>query len=225
MEDSHSGRPAADAFHRVEDDAQARMLADPGVLRYFRPFLARETTVGDAAADVDCPPATMLYRVRTFVRAGLLRVVRERPRAGRPIKVYRSAHDAYLVPFARTPHASLEEAFTAVYADTYRRIARAQARRFARSGWAGYRLFRDGDGETWFEGAPDADRTFDPNDPDLPPGFDFTLDLTLPRAEAHALQSQLVSLLEHYRGHATDEARGHGDRYLFTVALVPVEDG
>lgn len=200
------------------------MLADPAVLRYFRPFLARDMTVGAAAAEVGCPPDTMLYRVRTFLRAGLLRVVRSQPRAGRPIKVYRSSHDAYLIPFARTPHASLEEAFTAAYADIYRRIARAQARRFARFSWEGNRLFRDGNGETWLEGASDAERTFDLDDPDRPAGFDFALDVDLTRAEADALQAELVALLRRYGGYAPGTARPGTDRHLLSVAFVPVDE-
>lgn len=32
------------------------------------------------------------YRVGTFLRAGLLRIARKRPRAGRAIKIYRPVH-------------------------------------------------------------------------------------------------------------------------------------
>ena len=49
-----------------------------------------------------CSLNTMLYRIKTLLlRAGLLEVVREEPRKGRAVKIYRSVHDAYFIPFQR----------------------------------------------------------------------------------------------------------------------------
>lgn len=87
----------------MSDQTQARFLTDPAKKRFLLPFLARERRIAEAAADVGCSINRMLYQVRTLVDCGLVRVLREEPRAGRAIRVYRSVHDAYFIPFAATP--------------------------------------------------------------------------------------------------------------------------
>jgi hypothetical protein len=224
MKDTFSGRPPLASFHRVSDETQAHLLMDPTVARFFRPFLARNATVGEAATEAGCSPSTMLYRVRTFVRAGLLRVVEERPRAGRPIKVYRSAHDAYLIPYALTPFATLEEAFYASYASTARAIARSMARQAAGRSWDGYRLFRNTYGDTWLEGAPDATQAPRLDDPQRGIAFDFTLDAHLTPDEARALQTELHAYLTRYAPYGSPDARPGTKPYLFSVVFVAADE-
>lgn len=89
-----------DALHEVTDPAQAAILTDPHRVQFLLPFLGREKTVSQAAAEVVVTPNSLLYRVRRMVGAGLLQVVEERPRGGRAIKVYRSSHDGYRVPMS-----------------------------------------------------------------------------------------------------------------------------
>jgi hypothetical protein len=103
--------------------------------RFFVPFLAHERRVAEAAAEVGCSVNRMLYQVRALVNAGLLQILREEPRAGRAVRVYRSVHDAYFVPFSATPYNTLEQRITvqgdpiwtglvAAYADALRRSRR-----------------------------------------------------------------------------------------------------
>ena len=101
----HSGEVR---IQRVEDADQARLLTDSEAQMIFRPFLARELTASQAASETGRDLNAVLYRLRQFVAAGLVKVVREIKRAGRPIKVYRSTADAYFVPYEFTPFASLE---------------------------------------------------------------------------------------------------------------------
>jgi hypothetical protein len=119
----------------VSDQTQARFLTDPAKKTFFLPFLARERRIAEAAAEVGCSTNRMLYQVRTLLRCGLLQVLREEPRAGRAVRVYRSVHDAYFVPFAATPYDTLEQRLTvqgdpiwagliAAYADALRRSQR-----------------------------------------------------------------------------------------------------
>jgi hypothetical protein len=119
----------------VSDQTQARFLTDPAKKRFLLPFLARERRVAEAAAEVGCSINRMLYQVRTLVDCGLLQVLREEPRAGRPMRVYRSVHDAYFVPYAATPYDTLEQRISvqgrpiwdglvAAYADALRRSRR-----------------------------------------------------------------------------------------------------
>src|SRR5690606_28325481 len=110
--------PEGVAFTTVTDPEQARLLNDADSKRLIPPLMshaptitaaARDLTVTAAARETGVDTNAVLYRVRQFLRAGLLKVVREVKRPGRPIKVYRSAHDAYFVPYELTPFASLEE--------------------------------------------------------------------------------------------------------------------
>lgn len=204
----------------MNDETQARMLMDPAVARFFRPFLASDATVSEAAAEVGCSSSTMLYRVRTFVHAGLLRVAEERPRAGRAIKVYRSTHDAYLIPYALTPFATLEEAFYASYQSTARAVARAMARQAADRTWDGYRLFRTAYGDTWMEGAPDATESPRLDDPHRGIAFDFTLDAHLTPDEARALQTELHAFLTRYAPYGSPDGRPGTKPYLFSIVFV-----
>lgn len=227
MEALDSGSIRPEAFHRVEDAVRAGMLMDMNVRRYFEPFLAREATVSEAAAELACDPSLMLYRVGRFVRAGLLRVVKERKRAGRAIKVYRSSHDAYLVPYALTPFATLEEAFAAGYVANARRFARLVARQFRQRRWDGYRLYRQRSGETWFEGVPDEGRITDLTDPDRAPGLDYTIDVRLTEAEARELQSILVDVLQRFGPLEKRGASGGGEErstHMLSVAFVRADD-
>lgn len=221
--DRPRGKPSAADFHRVEDERQARLLLDAKSQAFFRPFLARDRTVGEAAAELGCEPSVMLYRVGTFLRAGLLRVVREEPRAGRALKVYRSSHDAYLVPYERTPFATLEEAFYAMYEESARRLAAAMAARFRARGWHGYRLYRDAFGQAWVEGAPDAARSSDLGDledRDGRGGMDFALDLHLTPGEAEALRKEVASMLRRYRELEPKRGEPEEQPYLLSVGFV-----
>lgn len=89
-----------EALHEVTDPAMAAILTDPNRVRFLRPFVGRDATVSQVAAELEISPNALLYRVRRMVDAGLLRVVETRPRAGRAIKVYRSSHDGYRVPMS-----------------------------------------------------------------------------------------------------------------------------
>lgn len=117
----------------MTDPTQARLLTDPRSKAFFKPFLVRERSVTEAARLLGCPLNTMLYRVGTLVRAGLLRVVREERRAGRAVKVYRSVHDAYFVPFALTLYATLEERLEVQAAPIFANLIRAYAAALHRS--------------------------------------------------------------------------------------------
>src|SRR5690606_28293610 len=70
----------------------------------------RDRSVAEAARETGEKPNTTLRRVRRFVDMGLLRVWREVPRAGRPVKRYRAVADVFFVPFDATGAESLEAA-------------------------------------------------------------------------------------------------------------------
>lgn len=215
--------PAGGAgFFTVTDPEQARLLTDAASQRLFRPFLARDRTASEAAREAGTDLNAVLYRVRQFLRAGLLTVVREVKRPGRPVKVYRSTRDAYFVPYELTPFASLEERMLAQLRPHLEQRVRVQAQRLREHGWSGQLLYRDEHGETWIESAGDPAARLDWLDPRRGIGIDYVVDLALTAAEATELQRLLYAALERFErgGSGREGTRG----YVLSVALYPREE-
>jgi hypothetical protein len=201
----------------VEDRLQARLLSEEASSRYFEPFLARERTVSQAAAEVGCGVDTMLYRVRTFLAAGLLRVTSVQKRAGRPIKRYRSIADAFFIPFRVTPYATLEERLANQMEAGNRRLVRSIATVLRETGLDGRRIFRRPSGAIWNESAADTQTPITPYDPHMPAAIQFGTELHLGFEEAKELQQELWRLFLRYRERET----GEGPSYLWQVAMLP----
>ena len=219
--DSASPRP--EAFHVVEDPQQARLLSDPRTVRYFEPFLARERTVSQAADEVGVSLDTMLYRVRRLLAAGLLGVVREHPRPGRAIKVYRSTADAYFVPFHATPYADLAERLREELRPFLDESTDMLARLLGRLGVEGRRLFRTADGEVWQDASDTTARRFDPDATDLPPVEWTSGRVRLREEDAREMLHELRTLWT--RMHERQVTTEEGDVYRAMIMLVPEEDG
>ena len=220
MEDYFSRRPPLEAFHTVQNPTQARLLTDPKTRPFFEPFLAREQTVSAAAKGVGCTLHAMLYRVKTFVEAGLLRTTREEPRAGRPVKHYRSTFDAYFIPHGVTPYASLEDALLEKTREQAAFLTRQWAGLLHDIGHDGRRFYRDPYGEVNWESGEVSSVKLDFDNPTYPAAFDFSLEVRLSREEAKALQSELRAL---YLRYLPARAQTSGGDYVFQAALVPVK--
>ncbi|WP_084051157.1 hypothetical protein [Deinococcus hopiensis] len=76
----------------------AELLCRPDVACLLKPFMRGERTVGQAAVELGVPLGTLHYRVGRFCREGLLELVREQSRRGRPCKVYRAAQSSFRIP-------------------------------------------------------------------------------------------------------------------------------
>lgn len=218
MADTDSSRPEAPTTLTVTDPEQARLLTDPRAKRYLRPFVARTLSLSEAAAEAGCALNAMHYRVGRFLAAGLIEVVGERPRSGRPVKLYRSSADAFDIALEATPFADPEESLWTLLEPGFRTVARGIARSYQRRGGFGQRLFRDERGVvlTGFYGP-------DPADPTLvdPARFDYA-DIVLPLSgeAAAGLATELFALVQTAFGRASDRGRPH----LLQVALVPLDD-
>lgn len=215
-----SDRPPAGEWLTVEDPVQAKLLSDLETARYFEPFIARERSASAAAEEVGCRVDTMLYRVRQFLAAGLLEITRVQPRAGRPIKHYRSVADAFFVPFAATPFASLEELVATQMQPFNERVVRSVARLLRESGRDGRRFFRKPNGDIWNDAASDEHNPFTVDDEDVPAAYDFSIALELEPAEARQLQLELHRLFERY----ADREHTGGRTYLWHSLLLPAAD-
>lgn len=205
------------AWAEVHDHAQAEALTDPARLRFLVPFLARARTVGAVAREMGAHPDTVLYRVRTLVELGLLRVDREEPRRGRAIKHYRSSADGYFVPFHASPYADLEEDLRTSWQAPFHTLVSNMAALLRSAGIEGHRVYRVGD-TVHVDSAPSLDRPLDLAHPDLRHATVQHRTLQLTADEAERLQGELNTLLQRYGHEGGDGARR---TYLAWGALVP----
>lgn len=183
----------------MTDPEQARILSDRVSLRFFRPFIAKERSASEVADELGVALDTVLYRIRTFRRAGLLQVARLEPRAGRPIKHYRSVHDAYIIPFELTPHANLEETLHLYFRECAEIVAPPLAQSMRQVGREGRVLYRNADdGEVWQSSANSLEVLS--NDANLSALGDFMDDrLELTDAEARELLGELRGVWQQFR--------------------------
>jgi len=230
MKGESSGRPPAEAFVTVQDEKQAKLLSNEGGFDYFKPFLARARTVSQAAEEVGCNLDTMLYRVTTFLEAGLLEVVRLEKRAGRPIKHYRSVHDAYLIPHSVTPYADVEERLRSQMQKGHDVLVQGIAKVLQELEQEGRRVYRRQDtGEVWQESAGDTMLEFDLLDPESlqtrlevyqgPVADAFSDKLFLTDEEAKAFMFELYAVWLRYQGKGEEKRKP----YYFSLGLVPLE--
>ena len=213
MKRDDSGRDASGsdgattpAWATVRDPLAGRLLSDPASIEFLVPFLAREASISGAARELGRPLEAVRYRVRRFVRAGLLEVIREVPRAGRPIRIYRTVADGFVVPFEATPYADLEERMRASLAAGDEVVARAAARAMRASGVEARRIYRDRRGEVHQEAAADREEL-------LAGGGDaieaYAMTVPLSRERAHEVLRELFEWFERIRLEA--EAAGEGE--------------
>ena len=79
----------------LDNALAARILADPDVAVYLKPFMREALTVKAAAEECGLPIQTMHYRTQQMLQAGLLEVVGLETRRGRPIKHYQARARAF----------------------------------------------------------------------------------------------------------------------------------
>lgn len=207
--------PDSSSFRTVVTEQQARLLTDPRSKAFFKPFLARECSASQAARAVGCPLTTMHYRIKTFLKAGLLSVVREEKRKGRAIKVYRSVHNAYFIPFSLTPYATLEERLEAQAAPLFANLLGAYADAIRQSGRYGHFVFRqDGAFNT-------SDRLPELTLAGLPVVYSDMV-TTLRKEDALSLGAELRDLFE--RGDRLPTSDDGTRDYLLLVALMPLKE-
>ena len=215
-----SGRPGGARAHRVDDPEAAKLLVDEGYRNVLDAFIGFERSVGEAAAALRLDLDATLYRVRRLHRVGLLVESGTRPRAGRPVKLYRAAHDAFFVPFEALPYADLEETFLDLHLANARVMARAAARALRDSAWSGYRVERGDDGKLWMRGGRADGAAYD-GAADTAGPADAMVELRLAPADAERLNRELVALVERYV--ALDRSdEGPANRMLI-VATVPLD--
>lgn len=95
MKEAHSGS-VHDAF-MVTSERQVRMLYDFLYVQLLSELAEQPYTATALAAKTELAFDSVLYRLRALHSAGLIRVVREEPRAGRAIKHYQAVARRYFM--------------------------------------------------------------------------------------------------------------------------------
>lgn len=200
-------------------------------------FLGRSRSAQEAASELGRPLDAVLYRIKRLLAAGLLVMVDQRLRGGRPIKVYRSASDSWFVPFEALPYADVEEALRAIHAGNAERIARAEARHLLRTPFAGFCVERRGDGRIWMYGSSGEAESVAEAAPAaagtgpaavVPRGglgngaTDWTVDLHLSAQDARTLNEELIALVERFMARSAGPEKT--PNRLLVVASVPLDE-
>ena len=205
-------------WYEVRDETQARLLTDPEARSLLEPFIGFEHSATEAAREVGCSLERLLYRIRQFERAGLLRETRRERRPGRPIRYYRAVADGFRIPFQLTPFADLEALMARQSAPFDRLRHRAGARNIRGKMGEARVIYRDANtGELHSETARR------PDEPPSDPGRDaLANDVTdLVRLDPRQALEFLDELNALYRRvQATRLPDGKGQAFLIQYALV-----
>lgn len=198
----------------ITDPQVAAFISDRARGRHLDPFLARERTIAEAAAELGISPQRMHYWVRQMMQLGLLLPVRSEVRGRSRTSVYRSSADTYHLPLEVLPTSdfeTLELHFQPVW------------RQFLRSVVTAGRKYSDGWRVTY--GRTAGKPAFHIEPLSMPaanvPLLNAWTRLELTPSQAQSLIEGLASLLEPYlKGPASHNARG----YLLHTAVVEVEE-
>lgn len=94
---------------RITDQKAAELLTDWQQRRFLEAFVPGPTSLGKAAVALDVKLNALHYRVERLIDLGLLEVKCVMKHKGRAVKLYGPTADEFFVPFAATPHATVEE--------------------------------------------------------------------------------------------------------------------
>jgi predicted transcriptional regulator len=217
MKASSSTRDAVERWLTVDDPRAAKFLSSPDKAYFLYPFIGQERSVAEVAKHYKLAANTVLYRVQTLLKLGLLRQTRTKARRGRPVRYYRAIADALFVPLKRTQMADLaamidqwSQSLQPLYTESIARTLLDQG-----GDW-GVRISREGNGQLLIAPAQRPEYFYDyfnENAPAIIEGwFDFWLDAT----DAKALQQDLMALYFKYYG------RKGATRHLLRIGLTPL---
>lgn len=198
----------------VTDARAARVLVDVEAARDVAPFARRARSIADVARERGAPLDRFTHRVKRLARLGLLEVAEVTPRAGRPVRLYRTAAERFFVPHAVLP---FEEVMASVERRYSARLIAAMALEDVTSpaaGGFGTCAYVDAAGEWRLHTTDRAGRPVDVRGGDRPAVFNAWTPLELTFEQAKAFQRDLEALLRRYSG-------GRGERYLLHLALAP----
>lgn len=99
----------------AKNHQQARLLQDVNYFRVLGRLFLGEASAGEVAAATGQTVKQAHHKLTRLLAAGLIEVAQERPRAGRPVKVYRPVATEFRIPFALTDAATFADVLRELY--------------------------------------------------------------------------------------------------------------
>ena len=204
-------------------------MTDAKARRYLEPLIGQECSAGQLARGLGVDLSSVLYRLKQFIRLGLVEVIRLEPRRGRAVKYYCAVANGFYVPFDATPHATTETlspyAFETSQFLLDKSIAKVWTEAAGEPKALGIHLYRHANGELYKNITPHPGEDV-PNqffETLLEPTSEAVWDTwgirRLKRDEAKKLQRELASVFKRYQ--PGDE----GDReYIIRLAMAPLAE-
>ena len=206
----------------VQNEKAAQLLVDVEQLKLVLPFMGQERKISEVAKELGLAVDAMTYRVKRFVKLGILEEVRQEARKGRAISYYRAA-SAFFVPVRVIPNQTTEDWFMQVDTTMRQKVAKSMTSALYEAvpfqDW-GVLVGRDPDGSPQLGlTPPSADWGFENLlEPTAPALLSSWTPLKLDFADAKALQKDLFELIGTYA-----QKQGSSD-YLLGLALAPDEE-
>lgn len=211
------------SWFTVTDPKAAKLLLDGNSRYLFEPFLLGSHSVKDLADSLGLSLEVVYHQIKRFERHGLLKVERLETRRGRATKYYRASADGFFVPFYVTPYNTLEGFVQHIQMQAQTQfnhlVAQVGHGLIQDPSKAGFRVYRV-DNYVNTELTPNAEQLDILTEllaPDAPALMISQFPLKLSRAEAKALQREMLELLMRYTN------KGGEESYLVQVGLVPGE--
>ncbi len=93
----------------INNPKAAQILLDNELIPYLLPFSGPSRTMKDVALELDMSIKDLHYYVGKLCKHNLLAVAKIEPRAGRPIKYYRTSATDFIIPYKASTAASPKE--------------------------------------------------------------------------------------------------------------------
>lgn len=203
----------------IQHEKAAQLLVDIEQVKIVLPFMGQERSISQVAKELNLAVDAMTYRVKRFVKLGILEEVRKEARKGRAIAYYQAA-SAFFVPVKAIPNQTTEGLFEQADSLMRQQIAKSMTEALYNAvsfqDW-GVLVTRDPSGNPQLGlTPPSADWDFaNLLAPDAPALLSSWMPLKLEFEDAKALQAELFTLIGKY-------AQKQGSQsYLLGLALAP----
>jgi len=203
----------------IENANVAEFLLDYSTQKMLHPFIGKEESVANAARILDLSISALLYRVQRLQEWGILTLVREEKRAGRPIKLYQTTTERFFIPFGVTRSETLEKFLVESKQQLETILTKNIAAVLQRTDLDfGMWIFKDEVGVICTQMATASDTILDFSQMQ-PAILDFYYPhLSLNQEDAKALQEELSGLIQKYA------AKDGKQPYLVHIGLTPIKE-
>lgn len=201
----------------LTDLRAAKVVTDRAQLRLLAPFMGQERTVSQVATLLNLSTTATYKITQRFLKLGLLCETRREARSGRALRYYR-APAAYFTPFTVLSMEQIGQHNRAAHLDRFERNFERTVRRDLQGGWGALTQVLPS-GEPFYDIATQGGASWDPLNDDSPVILSGWNLVTLPPAEARALQREITAVVVPYLNR-----QDTGKTYLLGVFLTP-DDG